>query len=468
MELNSNGTEQVSEAVNELVNGFSTTVKERPLWLYIDANDKEKVNIPELAKEIMQEARMVVYPNFPYPLQYSEKGGYWKSFDIDKYTEKKATEKLQQAGKWSNRTVKDTAYNVSINCYQAGNHLTPAEAMTTDKVAFNNGVYDFGTGQLIPHDPDLMLLHGHDYDLNMQGEAVKTKQWLADLMGESITYIMEMIGSCFYHGMPFQELTILSGDGSNGKSTLLNHITSMLGIANISSVALEQFADKNNRFATSQVYLKEANIFADIDSKYLDKVSVIKALTGDDTILIEFKNKNPFSYKSFAKLIFSANELPSLKVNTHGDTRRFKIVPLDTKITKEFINQHDLKAVEREIPSFAYECIKMFRKALERGYTSESERMAEVKGQWLERNNPVERFLKEECKLDNSNAGRSVSYVYEEYRIFCSNEGVKALSKQKFITLVEKQGYTRAKVMNNNERKWRFKGLVMTDKVPYA
>ena len=444
--MESNSTVPSSEALGELVSGFTTTIKERPQWLYIDVNGKEKVNIPELAKEIMQETRMVVYPNFPYPLQYSEKGGYWKSFDIDKYTEKKATEKLQQAG----------------------NHLTPAEVMKTDKVVFNNGVYDFTTGQLMPHDPELMLLHGHDYNLKMQGEAVKTKQWLADLMGESITYIMEMIGSCFYHGMPFQELTILSGDGSNGKSTLLNHITSMLGMTNISSVALEQFADKNNRFATSQVYLKEANIFADIDSKYLDKVSVIKALTGDDTILIEFKNKNPFSYKSFAKLIFSANELPSLKVNTHGDTRRFKIVPLDTKITKEFISQHDLKAVEREIPRFAYECIEMFRKALERGYTSESERMAEVKEQWLERNNPVERFLKEECSFDEKDAGHSATYVYSRYRTYCMNEGIKVLSKQKFIPLVEKQGYSYVRTMKNGKREWRFKGLVMEENDPYS
>ena len=444
--MESNSTVPSNEAVGELVSGFTTTIKERPQWLYIDVNGKEKVNIPELAKEIMQEARMVVYPNFPYPLQYSEKGGYWKSFDIDKYTEKIATEKLQQAG----------------------NHLTPAEVMKTDKVAFNNGVYDFTTGQLMPHDPELMLLHGHDYNLKMQGEAVKTKQWLADLMGESITYIMEMIGSCFYHGMPFQELTILSGDGSNGKSTLLNHITSMLGMTNISSVALEQFADKNNRFATSQVYLKEANIFADIDSKYLDKVSVIKALTGDDTILIEFKNKNPFSYKSFAKLIFSANELPSLKVNTHGDTRRFKIVPLDTKITQAFISQHDLKAVEREIPRFAYECIEMFRKALERGHTSESERMAEVKEQWLERNNPVERFLKEECSFDEKDAGHSATYVYSRYRTYCMNEGIKVLSKQKFIPLVEKQGYSYVRTMKNGKREWRFKGLVMEENDPYS
>lgn len=87
--MESNSTVPSSEAVGELVSGFTTTIKERPQWLYIDVNGKEKVNVPELAKEIMQEARMVVYPNFPYPLQYDEKGGYWKSFDIDKYTEKK-------------------------------------------------------------------------------------------------------------------------------------------------------------------------------------------------------------------------------------------------------------------------------------------------------------------------------------------------------------------------------------------
>ncbi|ODJ51834.1 hypothetical protein BFR40_07270 [Brochothrix thermosphacta] len=386
---------------------------------------------------------------------------------MDKYTAKIATEKLQRVGKWTMKAVKDTSYNVSINCYQAGNHMTPAEVIKTDKVAFNNGIYDFDTGQLMPHNPELMLLHGHDYNLKTQGEAVKTKQWLADLTGESLTYIMELIGSCFYHGMPFQELTILSGEGSNGKSTLLNHITSMLGMSNISSVALEQFADKNNRFATSQVYLKEANIFADIDSRYLDKISVIKALTGDDTILIEFKNKNPFSYKSFAKLIFSANELPSFKANTHGDTRRFKIVPLETKITKEFISKHDLKAIEQEIPIFAHECLEMFRECLERGYTSESERMAEVKEQWLERNNPVKLFLTDECIRNDHQEGCTVEYVYSRYRTYCANEGIKCMSKQKFILQVVKAGYIRLRKTINGERKYRFVHLTMEDIKPY-
>ena len=303
--------------------------------------------------------------------------------------------------------------------------------------------------------------------MKIQGEAVKTKQWLADLTGESLTYIMELIGSCFYHGMPFQELTILSGEGSNGKSTLLNHITSMLGMSNISSVALEQFADKNNRFATSQVYLKEANIFADIDSRYLDKISVIKALTGDDTILIEFKNKNPFSYKSFAKLIFSANELPSFKANTHGDTRRFKIVPLETKITKEFISKHDLKAIEQEIPIFAYECLEMFKKCLERGCTSESERMSEVKEQWLELNNPVKLFLTEECIRNDHQEGCTVEYVYSRYRTYCANEGIKCMSKRRFILEVGKAGYLRLRKTINGERKYRFVHLTMEDIKPY-
>ncbi|WP_413521622.1 phage/plasmid primase, P4 family [Brochothrix thermosphacta] len=454
-------------SVDDLISNFTTTIKERPEWLFIDDHDKEKVDIPALAKEIMKESRMITYPNFPYPLQYNVKGGYWQNFDIDKYTAKIATEKLQRVGKWTTKAVKDTSYNVSINCYQAGNHMTPAEVIKTDKVAFNNGVYNFDTGKLEAHDPDLMLLHGHDYNLKMHGEAVKTKQWLADLTGQSLTYIMELIGSCFYHGMPFQELTILSGEGSNGKSTLLNHITSMLGMSNISSVALEQFADKNNRFATSSVYLKEANIFADIDSKYLDKISVIKALTGDDTILIEFKNKNPFSYKSFAKLIFSANELPSFKANTHGDTRRFKIVPLETKITKEFISKHDLKAIEQEIPIFAYECLEMFRKCLERGHTSESERMAEVKEQWLERNNPVERFLTDECIRDARKVGRSVTYVYSRYRTYCANEGIKCMSKQKMTTELEKAGYDRLRTVRNGKRAWRFINLDMQDTDKY-
>jgi hypothetical protein len=55
---------------------------------------------------------------------------------------------------------------------------------------------------------------------------------------------------------------------------------------------------------------KLANIFADLPSKAIDDGGMFKSLTGEDYVTAERKNKDPFSFRPYARLLFSCNEIP--------------------------------------------------------------------------------------------------------------------------------------------------------------
>ncbi|MCG3561878.1 phage/plasmid primase, P4 family, partial [Klebsiella pneumoniae] len=214
---------------------------------------------------------------------------------------------------------------------------------------FKNGTYNIKTGELKPHDIKDYILQSQEYAIDPDDRTypIKTVTWLNDLTGdkESVLYLMEIIGYCFYRSYaPFQCITILQGSGENGKSTFLNILTKILGQNNVSNMTLQDLGNKQNRFASSNLYQKLANLFADIDAEFIKSTGLLKALTGGDRLSAEQKGKDAFMFINFAKLIFSANELPPFSDFTVGFNRRLYVVPFDCVIDEAFKQKHDLKA----------------------------------------------------------------------------------------------------------------------------
>jgi putative DNA primase/helicase len=82
----------------------------------------------------------------------------------------------------------------------------------------------------------------------------------------------------------------------------------LLGPENISAESLHRILD--NRFAVAELYGKLANIDADMSTEALRNTGILKKLTGSDPIPAEQKFKPPFRFVNYAKLLFSANDMP--------------------------------------------------------------------------------------------------------------------------------------------------------------
>ena len=90
----------------------------------------------------------------------------------------------------------------------------------------------------------------------------------------------EAIGYCFYRRNELGKAFILTGDKSNGKSTFLSMVQTLLGDENIASLDLKELGD---RFKTAEMFGKLANIGDDIGDEFIANPAIFKKLVTGGT-----------------------------------------------------------------------------------------------------------------------------------------------------------------------------------------
>lgn len=272
------------------------------------------------------------------------------------------------------------------------------------------------------------------------------KQWVND--DKQVTLLFEIIGYCFYKGYPIHRAFMLVGDGSNGKSTYLSLLKHILGKENVVSITLQALAE--HRFAPIQLYKKLANIYADLPKAPLKYTGTFKILTGEDTITADRKFKDPITFVNYAKLIFSANELPEVTDQTYAFWRRWIIVKFPNKFPENpGFKRELLKNIE--LPKLITVSLYALRNVMIRhDFTVK----AEFKDEWLRRTNTVYAFIQDllNGKIEGYKAEKDpdarvdTSELYSIYVKYCEDEELHAVEKRRFTIEMERLGFRRVKV----------------------
>jgi putative DNA primase/helicase len=90
------------------------------------------------------------------------------------------------------------------------------------------------------------------------------------------------------------------GNGSNGKSKVIELMKNLLGVQNCSSVSLHTLGNSN--FAKAQLHTKLVNLSADISSDAINNTGVFKELFGD-TLFADRKHREPIEFQNYANEI---------------------------------------------------------------------------------------------------------------------------------------------------------------------
>ena len=325
-------------------------------------------------------------------------------------------------------------------------------------VCVKNGLINVKTLEFRSHTPDTVTrnkinlnyyeqIENEDIDNIMDNLAVHDQ--------EVVKLLYEMIGYCLYRGMPFQKVFILVGNGANGKSTLLNMVTKLLGEENVSHVDLKEIV--TNRFGKSELYGKLANIADDCSGNYLEDISVMKRITGESYTSIEFKNQNSFSTKINTKTILSYNTIPRMNDTTDGLSRRLVIIPLNAVFKKGLPNydpyiSEKLKN-EKNLEYVLYKSIKAINEVLRKLEFTIPKQVQERTNEYLRENNPVLNFIYDVYE-NESIEDITCNEVYEAFNCWKIENGLKTdMSMTRFGTEMKKLGYERIQKRTGNERK---------------
>lgn len=299
-------------------------------------------------------------------------------------------------------------------------------------VNVRNGLLDIRDMSFKEHTPSYLSTVQLNVEYNPQVDCPQFKKFLNEVLDcKLIPLVQEIVGYLLTTNTASQKAFVFWGPARTGKSTLLWVVEYLLlGKKNVSNIPWQEIGDK---FKTAELLGKLANVFSDLPSKSIDDTGIFKVVTGEDYLMAEKKNKNPFKFKPFARLVFSCNELPRNYVDrTEGFYRRLIIVPFNRQIEKNKIDKALKYKFQREKEGILNWALEGLKRLYENNFEfSENELTDGVKKEYKRENNNVISFVEECCELDGLFSCSRIE-IYEAYKEFCVEAGLKALSQIKF------------------------------------
>lgn len=326
-------------------------------------------------------------------------------------------------------------------------------------ISFNNIVFNwFGNSKenmILSHCEDNFVIHHIDYNLNFDyifsnwsveelaekicPKALKTfKEWV----NEKWVLLFEIIGYCLYPRYDFNKAIMLVGSGSNGKSTYLRLLRDILGSDNVSAVHLKDLCE--DKFAQSLLFGKLANIYADLPKFAIKDTGNFKILTGEDIITADRKFKNRITFRNYAKLVFSTNQLPDVVDMTEAFWRRWLLVEFKNKFSA-IPYFYENTFTKEEIEGVIVVAIKSFLNVLRNGKFSFEESEEDYKEFWKRETDSVYAFLQDCFKqgilIKNPVGKENTDDVYNLYTKYCYENEINAVGKNIFSNRMQVNGF---------------------------
>lgn len=189
-----------------------------------------------------------------------------------------------------------------------------------------NGLLDWHTGQLHPHDPAVPSITRIPIEWDPTATCPEIDKWITEVFPtDAREFVEEVIGYCLLNDNPLHKAILLFGRGRNGKGSFLRLLKTLVGDRNTSAVTPQSLDD--NRFRAAELRGKLANLVGDVDPRIFKATETFKQVTGGDLVTAERKYGQPFRFYCRALLVAAFNALPRSSDTSEGFFSRWLVVP---------------------------------------------------------------------------------------------------------------------------------------------
>lgn len=312
--------------------------------------------------------------------------------------------------------------------------LGPREYMNV-----KNGMLNWKTLELVPHSPNFYSTYQLKVSWVPSAVCPTIDTWMEETFDSGLHKLLyEIVGVTWFPGMGFQKAVVLLGSGFNGKGTFLRLCKAALPSSAITAIDPKILA--TNRFMSAELFGKTANICGDIERFTFGMTAEFKKITGDDPLIAERKNGQPFTFISEATNLFAANKMPPSKDNSYGWYRRWLIVPLERRIT----GQSDPTLESRlhaELEGLLVRAVRGLQEVMENGGFSEPEVCKKALQDYEFSCNSSALFVNERIEFSPAfKATVGNSQLIDTYKAFCLERKLEIDSKNEFYEMLEALG----------------------------
>ncbi len=215
---------------------------------------------------------------------------------------------------------------------------------------------------------------------------------------EKIQLIYMCMGYSLLSTARYEKFIILIGNGSNGKSVLLEVLKQLLGNKNVAAVQPSEF---DNHFQRAHLQGKLANIVSEIkEGKSIDD-NALKSITSGETTTVEHKHKDPFEIEPYSTCWFGTNHMPQTSDFSNGLIRRAIIIPFNRQFEVHEQDKHLKDKLCTELPGILNLAINGLKKLFVDNQFISLPEVESAKDQWRNENDQAAQFIEDCCKIDS-------------------------------------------------------------------
>ena len=260
-----------------------------------------------------------------------------------------------------------------------------------------------------------------------------------------------MAGYSLLADNPEQVFFILYGSGKNGKSVTVTTLAGVMGdyAANTASESL--MIRKNAEGPRSDIVkLVGARLItaAESDTSHRLSESLIKTLTGGDTITARTLYQVEREYQISGKIWFSTNHKPIIKGTDTAIWRRVWLVPFEVTIPEERRDRNIMEKLAAEGPGILNWMLEGLQRYRENGERLRMpERVALATEAYRTDSDVVGQFINDRCILNlNPASVIARATLYEQYVAWCKEMGEDSTTSRTFANRLQERGVTSKRV----------------------
>ena len=329
-----------------------------------------------------------------------------------------------------------------------------------------NGLYNTQTEELSPHTPEFLSTIRIPLSCDPKADCPRIQQFFTEVLREEdIPIIEELFGYSLVPDYKIQRAFLFTGDGANGKSTLLELLKHFVGKDNCTNLSLQALV--SHRFAVASLFGKLVNIYADIPSTRMDSVGLFKMLTGGDTVRAEKKFKDDFFFINYARLVFSTNKPPWVEEDTSAFWRRWIMINFSNKFNGSTADIAILDKLtnESELSGLLNIALKGLKRLLNRHRYSYEQSPDEVAEKYRKSANVTFAFIENMCE-PAADAWISKDELYDAFANYCNKHDLSPLGKESFGRTLKDVNNAHVKSRQrrvDGVKAWGWEGIRLTE-----
>lgn len=298
-----------------------------------------------------------------------------------------------------------------------------------------NGTLDLRTGTLRGHSREDMLTQVIPVSYDPFADCPQWERFMEGIQPDKDVrdFLQRYLGYSLT-GITEDEIFIfLYGTGANGKSTLIETMSALMGdlaatmraevIATGAAYAAEA------RFGMGCVVGRRLITVAELEERSSFNEMRLKALTTGNSVDLEIKHKAAYTYKPKAKFILAGNYKPKVIGTDDGVWRRVALVPFDQQFTDDAEDpmlrkdRHLGEKLRGELPGILNWALTGLQSYLENGLAL-PEVVKAATDEYRADSDVLGQFIAECCVLKPS-AVANAQELYEAYAAWCIANGHK-------------------------------------------